>query len=244
MAQTVLVTGGTGRLGRVVVPLLRATDLTVRVLSRRPGADAVGDLSTGDGLPAALDGAGVILHCASSPKGDAAATERLLAAVSGRPHLIYVSIVGVDAVPGWGYTAEKLRCESAIASSGLPFTMLRAAQFFEYLLEPMRRLARFPVIPVPAGFHAQPVDTAAVAERLVELVLGPPSGRVPDLVGPEPLTWAGMQRAYLRSTGRRRLVVPIPVPGTGRVRAGGLLPREPFVTGSLTWSTYLEGLGR
>jgi uncharacterized protein YbjT (DUF2867 family) len=100
----VLVTGGTGVLGRELVSQLGARAES-RVLSRRPprGPEFVqGDLETGEGLAAALAGVDVIAHCASAadywrPKRDVAQTRRLLDALAGaRPHLLYISIVGVD----------------------------------------------------------------------------------------------------------------------------------------------------
>jgi hypothetical protein len=68
------------------------------------------------------------------------------------------------------------------------------------------------------------VDSDEVAARLVELTLGAPTGRVPDLAGPEVTSWAGLLADYLRACGRRRLVMPILIPGTRAIRAGALLP--------------------
>ena len=116
MTSPVLVTGGTGRLGRLVVRRLRDAHCDVRVLTRRTRepADGVqfvaGDLATGAGIDAAVDGVAAIVHCATSTRGDAAATRRLVEAASraGAPHLVYVSIVGVDAISSWSYPKAKL----------------------------------------------------------------------------------------------------------------------------------------
>ncbi|HTJ37253.1 MAG TPA: SDR family oxidoreductase [Dactylosporangium sp.] len=243
MTNLVLVTGGTGRLGRLVTARLRAAGATVRVLSRTPGADAVGDLSTGAGLSEAVSGADVVLHCATNPKGDAAATGNLIAALTARPHFVYISVVGVDAAPGWGYTREKLSSERLVEQSGLPFTILRATQFFDYVLAPMRKLARFPIVPAPAGFPVQPVDAAEVADRLAGLTLSPPSGHVPDMAGPERLTWSDMQRAYLRATSRRRWLLPLWLPGMAKIRNGALLPRPGYTSGTRTFASFLRESG-
>ena len=111
MTSPVLVTGGTGRLGRLVVRRLHAAQCDVRVLTRRGRESAgdarflVGDLATGEGIEAAVDGAAAIVHCATSSKGDVDATRNLVQAASrvGAPHLVYVSIVGIDhpRCPGW-----------------------------------------------------------------------------------------------------------------------------------------------
>jgi uncharacterized protein YbjT (DUF2867 family) len=66
---------------------------------------------------------------------------------------------------------------------------------------------------LPAGVSCQPVDAGEVAERLVGLALGVPAGRVPDLGGPEVRTFADLARAYLRWTGRRRVLLPVSLPG-------------------------------
>lgn len=186
----ILVTGGTGTLGRLVVSRLREAGCDVRVLSRQ-GREAtagvqfvVGDLITKDGLEAAVGGVATIVHCASSAKGDARATHNLVHAASSvapAPHLVYISIVGVDQV-SFGYMRSKLEAERIVAESGLPWTILRVTQFYDLILTGARTAQSLPLIPVPAGFLVQPIDPAEVAIRLVELALGEPVGRVPDMV--------------------------------------------------------------
>ena len=253
-SSPILVTGGTGTLGQQVVSRLRGAGGEVRVLSRRSGNSqdglvfVTGDLATGDGLAAAVQGAGTIVHCASNRKGDAEATRNLVRAASqaqsseaGPPHLVYISIVGVDRFPR-GYFKTKLEAESVIAGSGLPWTTLRATQFYELIAKGATRLATLPAIPVPAGFVVQPVDSGEAAARLAELALGEPSGRVPDMAGPQILSFADLIRTYLRVTGRRpRPVVPVWVPGLGPIRAGALYPAPgtQATLGQRTWPDFL-----
>jgi len=247
MKSPVLVTGGTGRLGRHVVRRLRDAQCEVRVLTRRSreSADGVefvrGDLATGEGVAAAVDGAAAIVHCATSSKGDVAATQNLVRAASqaGTPHLVYVSIVGIDHISSWGYPKAKLRAERIVAECGLPWTILRVTQFYDYILTGLQKLARLPVVPVPAGFDVQPIDPGEVAARLVELTLSEPAGRVPDLAGPQVSSWAGLLRGYLRASHRRRWVIPVRIPGTSAVRAGGLLPAPGYSVGRRTWEQFL-----
>jgi uncharacterized protein YbjT (DUF2867 family) len=247
MTKPILVTGGTGRLGRPTVRRLREAGRDVRVLTRhrRETADGVdyvvGDLSTGEGVEAAVDGVAAIVHCASSTKGDVEATRHLVrtALRAGGPHLVYVSIVGIDHIASWSYPKAKLECERIVADSGLPWTILRATQFYDYILKYVRRLAWPPVALVPAGFRVQPIDQDDVAARLVELALGEPAGRVPDVAGPLMTNWVDLLRDYLRASHRRRWVVPVRIPGTREVRAGVLLPGPGHTIGGLTWQQFL-----
>ncbi len=179
----ILVTGGTGTLGRLVVQQLGDAGRDVRVLSRRgprsqaaaDGVDFVtGDLVAGTGIDPAVDGVSAIVHCASDNKGDAEATRNLVAAATasgGKPHLVYISIVGADRVT-FGYVRAKLEAEQIVTDSGLPWTTLRATQFYDLILNGTQKLARLPMVPVPAGFPTQPVDAGEVAARLAELTLG------------------------------------------------------------------------
>jgi uncharacterized protein YbjT (DUF2867 family) len=247
MAPPVLVTGGTGRLGRLVVERLLDAGCDVRVLARhyrgtpRDVTFFTADLRTGEGLDPAVREAAAIVHCATGTRGDAEATRNLAAAAArtGSPHLVYVSIVGIDHIASWGYPKAKLEAERIVATSGLPWTILRATQFYDYILANVHKLARFPVAPVPAGFQVQPVDPGEVAARLAELATGEPAGRVPDMAGPQATSWAEILRNYLRATHRRRWAVPVLIPGTRAVRNGALLPSPGYTAGSRTWDQFL-----
>ncbi|MET9479124.1 NAD(P)-binding oxidoreductase [Streptomyces sp. NPDC006638] len=252
----ILLTGGTGTLGRHVLPLLRATGHDVRVLSRHPQPDppqgdgarveyVTGDLlkgEDGDGIQSAVDGTEIVLHLAGGPKGDEVATRNLVRAASraGVRHLVLISVIAADRVP-LGYFTSKLAAEEAVTASGLPWTVLRAAQFHDLLLTVVEKMAKLPVIPVP-GLRLQPVDSREVAARLVELTLDKPAGLVPDLAGPKVYESADAIRAYLRVTGRKRPLLPVRMPGkAGRVyRADGNLSLDGTDLGTRTWEEFLE----
>jgi uncharacterized protein YbjT (DUF2867 family) len=247
---TVLVTGGSGVLGRRVVARLRERGADVRVLSRRPGGEpgrVQGDLETGAGLTEAVAGVDVIVHCASAgdwlhPQRDVVQTRNLLAAVgSARPHIVYVSIVGVDRIR-FGYFRAKFACERLIAASGLPWTVLRATQFHELILTFLMLLAKGPVAVTVRGFSSQPVDVGEVAERTTDLALGAPAGRVPDLGGPRVEDMTDLMRQYLAATGRRKPVVPMPAFGTrvADFRAGYQLLGPGADQGTRTFADYLR----
>jgi uncharacterized protein YbjT (DUF2867 family) len=254
--RPILVTGGTGTLGRLVVPRLRDANHPVRVLSRHPHAQqngiefVTGDLATGEGIEAAVEGAEIIVHCAGSSKGDEDKAENLVRAASraGARHLVYISVVGADRIPvvsrvdraAFGYFASKLAAERVVADSGLPWTTLRAAQFHDLILMTARQIARLPVIPVPAGFRFQPVDAGEVAARLGELALGTPAGLVPDIAGPRVYGMAELLRGYLRARRKHRLMMPVRIPGKAAraFRAGANLAPERAV-GHRTWEEFL-----
>jgi uncharacterized protein YbjT (DUF2867 family) len=252
----ILVTGGTGTLGRQVIPLLLDAGCDVRVLSRRAreAADGIeyvqGDLLKDEGVAAAVEGAGTIVHCAGSSKGDDDATRNLVraAARSGKPHLVYISVVGADRIPVvssvdramFGYFAAKLAAERIVADSGLPWTTLRATQFHDLVLTVAQSMTKLPVIPVPRGARFQPVDSGEVAARLVELALGTPGGLVPDMAGPRVYPVADLLRSYLRAAGKHRLMVPVWLPGKAAraVRGGANLAPQRAV-GRRTWEDFL-----
>jgi uncharacterized protein YbjT (DUF2867 family) len=252
MTADILVTGGTGTIGRHVTPLLRGAGAPLRVLSRhrREPTDGIeyvtGDLLTGDGIDAAVAGVATVVHLAGGPnaKGDDEATRTLVQAASraGTQHLVYISVVGADRVP-LSYFRNKLAAEQVVADSGLPFTTLRAAQVHDLVLTAAQTMAKLPVIPVPRGLRFQPVDAGEVAVRLVELALGTPAGRVPDLAGPKTYEMAELIRGYLAARGSHRPMVPIRMPGkAGRAyRAGDNLSSDGVVEGARTWEDFLAG---
>jgi uncharacterized protein YbjT (DUF2867 family) len=212
---TILVTGGTGTLGRLVAERLRAEGHEVRVLSRHAQPYAVDLIRGGSGLEAAMAGVDTIVHCASSPRGgDERAAGNLIAAARRAKvgHLVYISIVGVDRVQ-LGYYRTKLAVERLIEQSGLGWTVLRTTQFHDLLVQLFGALSKSPVMLVPAGVRDQPVEVAEVAERLAGLAVGAPEGRVDDMGGPEVRTLTSLARAYLKATGRPRAVVSVPLAG-------------------------------
>ena len=258
MTSPILVTGGTGTLGRHVVRRLRDVGNNVRVLSRssHEAEDGIqfmsGDLATGEGIEAAVDGIETIVHLAGSAKGDEDKARNLVRGASSQtrlPHLVYISVVGADRIPMvsrvdramFGYFESKRAAERMVEDSGLPWTALRATQFHDLMLTVARQLAKLPVTPVPAGFRIQPVEVDEVAARLVELTLGEPAGMVPDMGGPRVYGAAELLRGYLRASKRRRRpIVPVWLPGkAARVfRDGGNLAPEQAV-GHRTWEEFL-----
>ncbi|MEU8567635.1 SDR family oxidoreductase [Streptomyces pathocidini] len=254
MNGPILVTGATGTLGRAVVRRLLDDGQEVRVLSRRPrpAGDnepydwATGDLRTGAGIDAAVAGVPAIVHCATTGgRGDIAAT-RLLTEVAGRregdpPHLVYISIVGIDRVNFFYYRA-KLAAERVIESSGLPWSTLRTTQFHDLIALITEAQGRLPAANFSiSGARFQPIEVREVAERLVELATGEPAGRVPDMGGPEIRTHTDLARVYLESVGRRRRVLPLRLPGRvfRDLRRGGNLTPDRSV-GRVTFEEYLK----
>jgi uncharacterized protein YbjT (DUF2867 family) len=266
MTAPILVTGGTGTIGARVVPRLLAAGRTVRVLTRHgrpdgdpaaPGVDyRTGDLDSGAGVEAALDGVEVVVHCAGSRSGDEAKAANLAgpAARAGIAHLVNVSVAGADRVPAergldrmlFGYFGAKLAAERAVAASGVPWTTLRLTQVHDLLFLVAEQLGRLPVVPVPAGIGFQPVDAGEAADRLAELALGAPAGLVAELGGPRAYGMDELVASYLAAAGRaNRPLLRLPLPGRAALalRAGANLAPDGAV-GRRTWEEYLaERLG-
>ncbi|MFJ8627297.1 SDR family oxidoreductase [Kitasatospora sp. NPDC093550] len=246
---TVLVTGATGTLGREVVRLLVARGVAVRGLSRRArgGGDGVdwvvGDLVTGAGIAEATAGVEVVVDCATTQrKADVSGVRTLVerAREAGVRHLVYVSIVGIDRVP-LAYYRAKLACERVVRESGLGWTVLRATQFHDLLLKVFDASAKLPVFPAPGGVRFQPVDVREVAAAVAGLVGEEPAGFAPEVAGPQVRSYRELAEAYLRAAGRRRVLLPLRIPGAvGRgLRAGGNLAPERAV-GRGTFEEALE----
>ncbi|MFF8377715.1 SDR family oxidoreductase [Streptomyces sp. NPDC015661] len=239
--STILVTGGTGTLGRPVCERLRADGHEVRVLSRHSPPYAVDLRKGGPVLDRAVDGVDAVVHCSNIRRGDKEAARLLIEAVrrAGVPHLLYISIIGVDRVP-LGYFRTKYAVERMIQGSGTPWTLLRATQFHDLVVQLFQVLAKPPVMPLPRDVRAQPVEVTEVAARLSELAAGPPAGRVEDMAGPEIRTFPELAHAYLRATGGRRRLLEMPLPGRvyAGLRRGDLLAPERAV-GRVTFEEYL-----
>lgn len=253
MTGTILVTGATGTLGRAVVERLPSTGAPVRGLSRTPRADGdqccswrTGDLRKDVGLDDAVAGVSVIVHCATTnSSGDVVATRNLVAAAerAGKPHLIYVSIVGIERIPTFYYRA-KLESERLIEDSALPWTIQRATQFHS-LVATLTSIQRWlPAVLMPAGVRVQPIDVGDVADRLVELAGKSAEGRAPDIGGPQVRDVTELARLTLRALGRRRAVLSVPVPGKvfrGYREGAHLVPEH--ADGRISFERFLAGRG-
>lgn len=221
--MTILVTGGTGTLGRPTVRLLRTTGHELRVLSRKPGPGrVVGDLATGQGLAASLDGVDTVLHLANGQFQEAAQTARLIDALDPTKirHLFYISIIGVDRNP-FVYYRQKIQSERLVEASGIPFTILRASQFHNLLAGLLRAQRRMPAVIVPR-IPVQPIEVTEVAARIVELVDAGPSGHAPEIEGPEQRGFEEFAAEWFAAHGHPKRIWGMSLPGaTMRAFQGG-----------------------
>lgn len=251
--MNVLVTGGTGALGRRVVEALRARGHRAVVLSRRAGEGPdwrQGDLAAGTGIAAALAGQDAVVHAGSATLQpwkyrvtDVEGTRRLLrlAADAGVSHVAYVSIVGMEGV-AYPYFRYKLAAEAEMRRDVVPWSILRATQFHTLMEIYLGLMSRLPgLMTVPYSWRFQPVDTADVAARLVEALEGGPGGLLPDFGGPEVRDFRSIAESWRRSRRlRRRLVnLPLPFKASRQFAAGRMLCPE-HADGTVTWEQYLE----
>jgi uncharacterized protein YbjT (DUF2867 family) len=198
----VAVVGATGRVGRHVVAALRDTGHEAVPVARAVGVDVL----TGAGLDDALAGVEAVVDVLNSIETDRAAveeffgttTEHLLAAEgrAGVAHHVLLSIVGIERVEGNAHYAGKRRQEHLVEAGSVPWTILRATQFFDFAVMVAGWTARDGVATVPP-LLVQPVAVTDVADVLVELATGPPQGRAADLAGPETQDLVDMARRTL-----------------------------------------------
>jgi uncharacterized protein YbjT (DUF2867 family) len=250
--QKIVVTGGTGTLGRQVASQLLAKNRNVYVLSSQDSPvvpDQVkvikGNLVTGESLQNLRD-ANIVIHCASNPKDaqntDVIGTGNLLKVLDKTKihHFINVSIVGVDKTD-YPYYKVKKAVENLVSESGIPFTTLRATQFHDLVLN---MIGSFEIsngnILVAAGMEFQSIDVNEVALRLAELTDEQPSGLLPDFGGPEVLTIEEMVKTWLDISGKTYSIKTEPNQGARYqlFRSGvNLCPDKNY--GSVTWINFL-----
>ena len=246
--MNIVVTGGSGGLGREVVSRLRQRQVRTVAASRRTGFD----LATGEGVREALADADVVVHAATHParfrKVDLDGTRRIIRILQERPHpphLVYVSIVGVDHNP-FPYYRAKYACELVLERSGLPVTVVRATQFHTLLRNIGQFSARGPIALVPRGMAFQSCDNLWVADQLVSLALADaPLGyrRASDLAGPERTTFVEVVELARQAAGKGRpRLVTLPVVG-GALRsfaAGSNLPGPDATVGGVGYRDWLR----
>ncbi len=245
----VLVTGGTGVLGKPLVRELLRREHEVRVLSRSAdptvpsGASAVqGDVRTTAGLKNAVKKVDAVVHAATSPFRRAKSTEvdgtrnvHDAAVAAGAQHFLYVSIVGVDRVPARYYKA-KWAAEQVVEQSGRAWTVQRITQFHDLI----DRFLGFRVFPCTAHLSFQPIDVTDASRHLADLLDAGPQGRADDIGGPEVLSVRELRDQRRGVTGQRTLLVPTPAIGPLRELDAGhhLAPEARY--GTQTWEQWLS----
>ncbi|MGH2478481.1 MAG: SDR family oxidoreductase, partial [Ktedonobacteraceae bacterium] len=156
-------------------------------------------------------------------------------------NLVFISIVGIDRVP-WAGGKAKLASEDLIEHSGIPWTILRATQFHYGIDFLFHVLTRLPLVAlVPTDLLLQPVAEEEVAQRLVEVVQAGPSGRLPDMGGPQVSTSGELAHIWLRQRGVHRAILPLWLPGkmVSKLRQGGnTCPQQ--ATGAVSWEAWLQ----
>jgi uncharacterized protein YbjT (DUF2867 family) len=243
----IVVVGGTGLSGARVVARLADDGHDVAAVSTRTGVDTI----TGDGLAEALEGASVVVDTTGPADFEDAAvmrffttsTANLLAAeaAAGVSHHVVLSIVGVDGVPDSGYYRAKVAQEQLVENGSVPYTIVRATQFFEFIRGIADAATRDDTARLPPAL-VQPIAVDDVAVGIARAVADRPGRRTVDLAGPEQFRLDELVRRVLRFDKDDRAVVTDPkAPYFGAVLGErSLLPGPTatvFTTRFETWLT-------
>ena len=241
----IVVIGGSGRIGSNVVRRLVAQGHDPVPASPATGVDTI----TGEGLAEAMAGTDVVVDVANAPawEDDAVreffttSTRNLLAAErdAGVGHHLAVSIVGCDRLPDSGYLRAKVAQEEVITSGTIPYTILRATQFFEFLGQIVEAGAEGDSVRLPTGLM-QLVAADDVAATVAELATTAPAGGRVELGGPEALGIDAWARRLFAATGDERTVIGDPHAryfGT-ELHGGELTPGDGARIGKIDFDTW------
>jgi len=207
-----IVIGGTGRIGSQVVSTLRSHGHDAVAASPRTGVDA----TSGAGLAEALAGAAVVVDVSNAPSfADAAVMEffatstgHLLreGAAAGVGHHVALSVVGCDRVPDSGYLRAKAAQERLITQSPIPYTIVRATQFFEFVGSIVEAATNDGTVRVPPVCF-RPIAAADVAAEVARAAQAQPVNGVVEIAGPEEFRFDALVRDVLQARQDRRSVV-------------------------------------
>jgi uncharacterized protein YbjT (DUF2867 family) len=251
----IVVIGGSGRVGGNVVGRLDAQGHDAVPASPATGVDTI----TGEGLGDVMAGADVVVDVANAPAWDddavleffTTSTRNLLAAErdAGVGHHLAVSIVGADRLPDSGYLRAKVAQEAEIEAGTIPYTILRATQFFEFLPQIAESGAEGDSVRLSTGLM-QLVAVDDVAATVAELATRAPVGGRVELGGPEALGIDEWARRLFAATGDERTVVGDPRAryfGT-ELHGGELTPGDGARIGATDFDSWFatqpQGAGR
>ena len=208
----IVVIGGTGLIGSKTIPILRQHGHDAVAASPKSGVNTI----TGEGLQQAMAGTQVVVDLANSPSfEDKAVLEffetsgrNLLAAekAAGVKHHVALSIVGTDRTADNGYFRAKVAQEKLIVNSGVPYTIVRATQFMEFIPAIAASSADGNVIKLSGGLF-QPIASDDVAANVADAALAPPRNGIVEIAGPERAPFNELVARYLKAVGDPREVV-------------------------------------
>jgi len=208
----IVVIGGTGLIGSKLINLLTKKGHEAIAASPSKGVNTL----TGDGLKEVLKGANVVVDVANSPSFEDKAvleffeksSKNILSAAKNAKisHYVALSIVGVDLLSENGYFRAKVAQEKLITSSQIPYTIVRATQFFEFLESIAQASTTGQTVHLPSAF-LQPIAAEDVAAALFEVVLDKPLNGIIEIAGPERFRITDIVKKYLKAAKDSRLVV-------------------------------------
>src|SRR3977135_3356915 len=208
----IVVIGGTGLIGTKVVKKLREKSHEVVAASPSKGINSV----TGEGLAQALAGAQVVVDVANAPPWEDSAVmgffetsgRNLLAAeaAAGVGHHVALSVVGTDRLLASGYFRAKLAQENLITASKIPYTIVRATQFFEFVGAIAQFSTEGAVVRLPSALM-QPIVSDDVAVALADVAISEPLNDTVEVAGPEPIRMDDLVRRFLSANGDPRKVI-------------------------------------
>src|SRR6516165_2505470 len=211
----IVVVGGRGLIGTKLVNNLRQHGHEVVAASRSSGINTI----TGEGLAKALTGAQVVVDVSNAPSWEDKAVleffetsgRNLLAAeaVAGVGHHVALSVVGTDHLLASGYFRAKMAQENLIKASKIPFTIVRATQFFEFVSGIAQSATEGQTVRVPPALM-QPIAADDVAAVVADVALAKPLNGTFELAGPEPIRQDALVRQFLAATGDARTVTTDP----------------------------------
>jgi uncharacterized protein YbjT (DUF2867 family) len=246
----IAVAGATGNIGARVVAALKGAGHEVVAISRSNGVD----LSTGEGLDAALAGVQAVVDAISAPPTDrdstvdylGTATRNLLAAEgrAGVAHHVLLSIVGIHDVDGNPHYAGKREQERLVEAGPVPWTVVPATQFHDFAEMVVGWTEQHgpdgAIAPI-APLLVQPIDPDDIAAVLAEVVVGDPQGRHADVAGPQTQDLVDMARRTLAVRGREAALVPTWSSIFGVEMAGNaLLPGDDARIAPTTFEQWLS----
>lgn len=249
ISSSILITGGTGFLGRATAAVLQQRGISYAIAGRS-NPDGLSnwkylDLEQDFNVDNLVAGHSIILHLASgtrvrSRKTDVEGTRRLVNAAKqqGVKHFIYISIVGIDKVP-MEYYQSKLMAEREIIASGIPYTILRTTQFHGFVDFMLNQFLKYPVAVLPM-IQVQPIDITVVAAHLCQYAEEQPRNTTISLGGKEIFGSRSLAEIWLCQRRQQKLIITFPGWGNiGRALRSGALTCEEQTHEGLSWSEWV-----